>query len=337
MWKYLNNSLRGDFGMTVPLPKGKDAPMDHKSVDHAEKTLRTMTLPDGDSLASIRMIQEKAQIWINAVQNGHLHQRNVWFSLKVRFWPRIGYGLCSSTAMFQELNKSLQRQYYQMLPLCGIVWSTPVGSRSVDVGFFGVGLPHLSVEALIAMSNKLLMHYGCDTATGRFMRISYSLLYLELRLLFQPIQEAYQKHGQLTIHSWVKMLWEKISLFEIHAVFADFPLQFPREGNQFIMQVLIRAGYTGEALQRLNRVRISLQVLFLSDVLTASGGQVSVDILSRWTKSKAWSTMRWPMEQPTNLDMRLLNIAMKSICQSRSGTPKVGKYTSDLHRVWRWF
>ncbi len=62
-----------------------------------------------------------------------------------------------------------------------------------------------------------------------------------------------------------------------------------------------------------------------------------MDILLRWPKGKAWSTMRWPMEQPTNLDMRLWNSAMKSICLSRSGTPKVGKYTSDLHRVRRWF
>jgi hypothetical protein len=169
------------------------------------------------------------------------------------------------------------------------------------------------------------------------MRISYSLLYLELGLSFQLIQESYQKYGQLATHSWVKMLMEKKSLFKIHAVFADFPLRFPREVNQFIMQVLIRAGYTGEALRRLNRVRISLQVLFLSDVLTASGGQVSIDILSRRPKGKAWSTMRWPMEQPTDSDMRLWNNAMKSICPSRSGTQKVGEYTSDLHRVRRWF
>jgi hypothetical protein len=227
MWKYSNNSLRGNFSVMVPLPRGKEALMDHKSVNHAEKTLGTMTLPDGDSSASIWMIQEKAQIWINAVQNRHLHRRNVWFSLKVKFWPRIGYSLCSSTATFQELDESLQRQYYQMLLLFGVVWSTPVGSRSVDAGFCGVGLPHLGVEALIAMSNKLLMHYGCDTATGCFMRISYSLLYLELGLLFQPIQESYQKYGHLATHSWVKMLWEKNSLFKIHVVFADFPLQLP--------------------------------------------------------------------------------------------------------------
>ncbi len=149
-----------------------------------------------------------------------------------------------------------------MLPLCGVVRSTPVGSRSVDAGFFGVGLPHLGVEALIAMSNKLLMHYGCDTATGWFMQISFNLFYLELGLLFQPMQESFAKYSHLVTHSWVKMLWEKFSLFEIQAVFADCPLQLPREGNQFLMQVLIRAGYTGETLLQLNRVRISLQVLF---------------------------------------------------------------------------
>jgi hypothetical protein len=207
--------------------------MDHKSVNHAKKTLGSMTSPDGDSLAGIRMIQEKAQSWINAVQNGHLHQRNVWFSLKVQFWPRIGYGLCRATATFQELAESLHRQYYQMLPLCGVVRSTPVGSRSIDAGFFGVGLPHLGVEAPIAMSNKLLMHYGCDTATGWFMRISFNLFYLELGLSFQPMQESFVKYSHLVTHSWVKMLWEKISLFEIQAVFADCPLQLPREGDQF--------------------------------------------------------------------------------------------------------
>jgi hypothetical protein len=104
------------------------------------------------------MIQEKAQQWINAVSNGHLHHCKVWFSLKVQFWPQIEYGLCSLTATFNNLEGALQWQYYQILPLCGAVQTTTVGSRTIDVGFFGIGLPHLGVEALIAMSNKLLMH-----------------------------------------------------------------------------------------------------------------------------------------------------------------------------------
>jgi hypothetical protein len=150
-----------------------------------------MTLPYGNSGSAIGMMQEKAQQWINAVRNGHLHHRNVWFSLKVQFWPWIGYGLCSSTATLQELDRALHRQYYQILPLGGVIRTALVGSRTVDAGFFGVGLPHLGIKALIVMSNKLLMHYGCQTATGRLMQLSYSLLFVELGLSFHPIWESY--------------------------------------------------------------------------------------------------------------------------------------------------
>jgi hypothetical protein len=61
------------------------------------------------------------------------------------------------------------------------------GKQDYQCGFFGVGLPHLGVEVLIAMANKLLMHYGCRTATGQFMLTLCSFLYIELGLSFQPL------------------------------------------------------------------------------------------------------------------------------------------------------
>jgi hypothetical protein len=106
-WQYTNNALRGDFRVKVPLPTGTEASIAHMHVDHAEKTLGAMTSPDGNSGASIQLMQEKAQAWINAVRNGHLHHCNIWFSLKVQFWPRVGYGLCSTTATYQELEQAL--------------------------------------------------------------------------------------------------------------------------------------------------------------------------------------------------------------------------------------
>jgi hypothetical protein len=57
-WSYANNTLRGEFGVTVPLPRGKAAAIEHKSTDHAEKTLGAMKSPDRDSAGSIQMMQE---------------------------------------------------------------------------------------------------------------------------------------------------------------------------------------------------------------------------------------------------------------------------------------
>jgi hypothetical protein len=168
-WSYASNASKGELGITVPLPGGGNAPIKHKPVEHAEKTLEAMTSPNGNSGSAIGMMKEKVQQWINAVRNGHLHCRYIWFSLKVQFWPRIGYSLCSSIATLQELDRALHQQYYLILPLGRVISTALVGSRTVDTGFFGVGLPHLGIEALIAMSNKLLMHYGFQTATGRLM------------------------------------------------------------------------------------------------------------------------------------------------------------------------
>jgi hypothetical protein len=82
-WTYTLNKDNGEFGVTVPLPGGGMAGIGHRAVSHAEKTLSVMTSLDGDSRAAIVMIQEKVQQWVNDVWNGHLHQRNVWFLLKV--------------------------------------------------------------------------------------------------------------------------------------------------------------------------------------------------------------------------------------------------------------
>jgi hypothetical protein len=98
--KYVDNALKGEFDITAPFPDGSKVAIQHKSIEHAEKTLGAMTSPDGNSGASIQMMQDKAQHWINAVRYRHLHHHNVWLLLKVQFWPRIRYGLCRSMASY---------------------------------------------------------------------------------------------------------------------------------------------------------------------------------------------------------------------------------------------
>ena len=142
VWRYKDNSISGSYGVTVPLPGGGSAAIAHRPVSHAEKMLGALTSPDGDSTSAILQMQEKAQQWVDAVRNSHLHQRNVWFLLGVQFWPRVGYSICNLTATYDELEHSLQRQYYQILPLGGIIRMATLNCRMVDAGFYCPGLPH---------------------------------------------------------------------------------------------------------------------------------------------------------------------------------------------------
>jgi hypothetical protein len=146
-----------------------------------------------------------------------------------------------------------------------------VGSRTMDAGFFWHWSPLSWIRGadcnVKQASNALRVSNGNRTVHASII----SLLYVELGLLFQPLQEQCVKYGYLVTHSWIKTHWEKLPMFDMHVVVADQPQEFPWEGDQFIMQALIRTGYTSKALGCPNRVQVSLQLLFMSDILAASG------------------------------------------------------------------
>jgi hypothetical protein len=111
---------------------------------------------------------------------------------------------------------------------------------------------------------------------------------------------------------------------------------YPRKGNQFIMQVLIKMGYTDKMLLHLNCLWVFHQVLFMSDILTASGHKINLEVLSRQPPDEAQSSMGWPTEQPTDLDLHLWRNAILSICPSCSRTPQVGCFMASTHKIWHW-
>jgi hypothetical protein len=180
------------------------------------------------------------------------------------------------------------------------------------------------------------MHYGCKTATGQLMQSSYLLFFAELGLLFTPLQESYSRYGFLVTNKWMKMLWEKLSIFDMKVMVSDFIQEYPQQGDQFIMQILLRAGYTAETLRQLNRVQISLQLMIMSDILTASGNRINTKILLRSPPGEAYSNMRWLHEQPTKLDIQLWQTAMLSICPSWCKTSSIGHVLGKTHRIWWW-
>ncbi len=113
-----------------------------------------------------------------------------------------------------------------------------------------------------------------------------------------------------------EVLWEKLSKFNVKSVVADLNQTPPRDGDQFIMQVLIRSGFSNKMLLRLNRVRVCQQLLFMSDILTASENKINPEVLSRRPPEEAWSNMTWPNENPTDSDFQMWRRAILSICPS---------------------
>jgi hypothetical protein len=149
------------------------------------------------------------------------------------------------------------------------------------------------------------MRFRSKTAQGTFLRSSYSFLLLELGISFQPLQSLYQQFSFLAVHTWMKMLWEKLDKFCVFVQTADSFFQFPQWEEKFLMLVFMERGHSREALIWFNQVRLHLQIIFLSDILLASGQRIDSTVLQHWKLGVNHSTKKWQMEEPTESDFAL--------------------------------
>jgi hypothetical protein len=144
---------------------------------------------------------------------------------------------------------------------------------------------------------------------------------------------AYQ--GRVT-HSWLKTLWEKAHMFRMQIVIAPLELPFPREQDAWIMDQFEAAGYTGDDLLRLNRVRCHQQVLFWSDVMDAGGAAIDARYLTKRRREEKWSRLIFPLEEPPRRDFTLWASALSKIANEGRWRQRLGTFVAKRHKVWEW-
>ncbi len=155
-------------------------------------------------------------------------------------------------------------------------------------------IPNPAVEAIVEQSNKLLMHYGCQTALGTELQTSLGLLLVELGRWFHPLQLSYNKFGDMVTTSWLKRVWEKLDRFKFAVMVHNLRLVFPCKDNNWLMARFITIGYRGNDLQTLNRVRKHQHVLFMSNILGAGEESLDKRYLQKQRWTDCWSTIKFP-------------------------------------------
>ena len=87
----------------------------------------------------------------------------------------------------------------------------------------------------------------------------------------------------------------------------------PRAGDHWLMRLFVRLGYSKDDLEKLNRVRVFFQVLYLSDILCAGGKLLDRKYLVRRKVEDKWSKYNFPREKPPNKDIKLWRIALRRL------------------------
>jgi hypothetical protein len=232
---------------------------------------------------------------------------------KKRFWPGVAFGISSITASFVELEQCMMRTYYNPLPLGGVRRSISSEIRQLDRVFFGCGLPHPRVECLIDQLENLSTNYGCPSGLGMHLQTSMELMIIEGGVSTQLLTLPFRQYSKWVMHSWLRLVWEKVDKFNIHVEIKDLPLNSPWERDGWLMLMLENAGFSDDKLTRLNRVRCYQQAIFYSGIFKAEGRTLDRCYLTKQPLGATWLQLIFPQEHPPTRDFRLWVSAIESI------------------------
>jgi hypothetical protein len=102
------------------------------------------------------------------------------------------------------------------------------------------------------------------------------------------------------------------------------------------MARLIVVGYRCDDLLMLNRVRKHQQVLFLSDILGAGGESLDKQYLQERWETDCWSTMKFPWEIVTEVEMQLWRTAIMQVVAAGPACNRLGAFIEEGHKIWDW-
>jgi hypothetical protein len=168
------------------------------------------------------------------------------------------------------------------------------------------------------------------------VQMSLDLLVVNLGLSFHSFQVLYEHYGEWVTTSWLKRVWEKVDHYEFVLLVHNLLVTFPWEGDDWLMARFIVVGCSEKELQSLNRERKHQQVLFLSDILGASGGTADKRYLQKRWRRELWSSMKFPHEDVTELEMGLWCKAIVQVVAYGPVQASLGKLTTEGHKVWKW-
>jgi hypothetical protein len=89
-------------------------------------------------------------------------------------------------------------------------------------------------------------------------------------------------------------------------------------------------------LNRINRVRIHQQVLYVSDVLEANGKTIDSKYLELRPLEERWSNLTFPTENPPLQDFTLWRDVVQALAPRGRLQHRIGKFNSRGHKIWPW-
>ena len=293
--------------LTMRGPDGTRNPMERVPVTQATMTLGIFQAVTGDDTTEVEYLQGKIQSWCARLASAALTHKQVQTAISCTINSTIAYALpatCMTSSQCASLEKTLK---FTALPRMGVVRCAAKvlvhGPR--DLG--GFGLFDIRLHQLVHHLKFLITHGGSTSVEGKLLTACIEGTLLEAGFSSQVFQVP-PKLPWIT-SSWLWFTYQETCHYGFRIHSNTSKLQSWRANDSMLMETMWRAcTFTTNQWRRINHVRMSLQVVTLSDISDNSGRRLLPSITNgRPPHTCSAKAYHWLSQthQPTPADLQV--------------------------------
>ena len=346
-WRYKTAAeMPGE--VTMKNAQGQSIPLLRLEANESRRALGVMPRRDGSDADNLAYLKRKGEIWSDSLRTSKLSRAEAWMATKSTIWKSFEFPARSMCATTAQLRTAIKPALTTALHKSGIQRCFPRQVAFGDPHSLGLGLQDPHVLQTWSHVQAVAQHMHRQTLTGKLLRASYEELKTEAGVMGDLLGKDYNKWAPLLTDCWWKHTWRDTSHYgiQLHPPDANPRETGWREGDTTIMETLSNGGIRGATLKHVNRCRMYLRVVWVSEITDASGRYVRE---TSWKGHREDVTFRdkdiWPRTAtPSQSDWRAWRHALKHniIDPSQSHTRQLkrflGKFYAengpDRHWVW---
>ena len=220
-----------------------------------------------------------------------------------------------------------------MLPKLKVMRTFPIVMRSVPQFFGGLNLRRLEIEVIAQSLHHLVSLCSTDTSTCMPLRALIEYHQLEVGSDKQIFSLKAEDYYDLTSPTWITTLWKNIRQYKInlHSPPLDMGIVM-QDGDMFISDIALAKKLPADQRQAINRVRIRLHLLLLSDLLVHKGLAIKHSLRQGYEDESYISVLDWSRPEPSRKDIGIWKKFISSLCRSNGSIYVNLRWTNPTKR-----
>ena len=309
-WKYKTiEQSPGELKLNTP-DEG-EVTLKRYEVTEGKKALGVLNRHDGNESENVKWFKAKSSEWADKVRSGYISPRLAWKALESTITKSIEYPLAATCLSPEQCRDIMTPALTVGLRQSKIQKNFPRALVYGPLAGQGLGIKSINTLQLIEHVQVLTRHGDSDTLTGNLLRHEIEGISLHMGSATKIWELDPELWEPICPESWIKTTWIDAIYHHIFIEDPTMSLNSPAQGPT-IMDIIIESQFsTKNYLKKINWCRMYIEAVYVSDLLTADGKNISEESWNCKRRKDLTSPYKWPRnKKPSSEAISIWKLAL---------------------------